>query len=84
MSDEEILNYLAIIPYDRDDRQSPDDNRRGQFIVGWNDSVVRDQTYTEETLKSLTWRNLGFRCGQHFGKKSEEEVQHAWEVLATQ
>ena len=75
MTNEEILNHLAILSYDRDARCSPDTARHGQFVAGWKDAAVRHQQYTEDTLKSLTWHNLGFRFGQHFGNKPEEGNQ---------
>ena len=83
MTNEEILKHLAIISYDRDDRRSPDPDRHGQFAAGWKDAAVRSRTYTEDTLKSLTWRNLGFRFGQHFGNCPEEEIEQAWNVLVS-
>ena len=83
VTNEEILSHLAIVPYDRDDRHPPDTYRHGQFVVGWEDAAVRRQRYTEHTLKSLTWRNLGFRFGQHFGNRSEEEIEQAWVVLTS-
>ena len=83
MTNEEILNHLAILSYDRDARRSPDTARHGQFVAGWKDAAVRHQQYTEDTLKSLTWHNLGFRFGQHFGNKPEEEIKQAWAVLVS-
>ena len=83
MTNEVILSHLSILSYDRDDRHSPDTARHGQFIAGWKDAVVRRQQYTEDTLKSLTWHNLGFRFGQHFGHKQEKEIEQAWDVLAS-
>ena len=85
ITNEEIFNCLAIVPYDRDRRHPPDSHRHGQFVVGWKDATVRRQRqgYTERTLRSLTWRNLGFRFGQHFGNRSEEEIGQVWAVLAS-
>ena len=85
ITNEEIFNCLAIVPYDRDRRRPPDSHRHGQFVVGWKDATVRRQRqgYTERTLRSLTWRNLGFRFGQHFGNRSEEEIGQVWAVLAS-
>ena len=83
MTNEEILNHLTILSYDRDARRSPDTARHGQFVAGWKDAAVRHQQYTEDTLKSLTWHNLGFRFGQHFGNSPEEEIEQAWNVLVS-
>ena len=83
VTNEQILNHLAILSYDRDDRHSPDTYRHGQFVAGWKDATARSRRYTEDTLKSLTWHNLGFRFGQHFGNCPEEKIKQAWNVLAS-
>ena len=83
MTNEEILRHLASISYDRDDRQSPDLPRYGRFVVGWKDAAVRVQPYAADILRSLTWQNLGFRFGQQFGNRPEEEIEQAWDVLAS-
>ena len=85
ITDEEIFGYLMNVPYDRDLRLPPESHRRGQFVVGWNDATVRRQGlgYTVGTLKSLTWRNLGFRLGDYFGKRPKEEIEQVWAVLAS-
>ena len=83
MTNKEILSHLTTISYDHDARRSPDLGRRAQFVIGWKDAVVRSQRYTEDTLKSLTWRNLGFRFGQRFGASSEEEIEQVWDVVAS-
>ncbi len=83
MTNEEILNHLAKTSYDRDARQPPDTRRRGQFVVGWK-AAVRGDVYGNDTLRKLTWRNLGYRFGEHFGNRPEEEVEQAWDVLACQ
>ena len=85
VTNEEIFSFLASVSYDRDRRRSPDPQRYNQFVVGWEDAALRRQSqgYTERTLKSLTWRNLGFCFGQHFGKRTEEEIRSIWAVLAS-
>ena len=83
MTKEEILSHLATLSYDHDARRSPDLARRAQFVIGWKDAAVRSQRYTEDTLKSLTWRNLGFRFGQRFGASSGEEIGQVWDVVAS-
>ena len=84
ITNEEIFRCLANISYDLDRRRPPDSRRHGQFVVGWEDAAVRrkSQGYTERTLRSLTWRNLGFRFGQHFGKRTDEEIRSIWDDLA--
>ena len=87
MTNEEILNHLAKIlgqiSLGRDARQPPDTRRRGQFVVGWK-AAVRGDVYGTDTLRKLTWHNLGYRFGEHFGNKPEEEIKQVWDVLASQ
>ena len=85
VTNEEILTCLATVSYDRDRRREPNNHRRGQFAVGWNDATVRirGQGYKARTLRSLTWRNLGFRCGQYFGKVPKEKIEEVWTVLTS-
>ena len=86
ITSEEILRCLATVSYDRDLRREPNYHRRGQFVVGWNDATVRIQGqggYKARTLRSLTWRNLGFRCGQYFGEVPKEKIEEVWTVLVS-
>ena len=61
--------------YDRDDRAPPDERRRHAFIQGWSDATLRSEQYSAETLKVLTWQNLGYRAGRTF-ELSEAEAQY--------
>lgn len=73
----EIRRQFLRLAYERDDRKSPDNLRRGQFRAGWFGTV------SEETLKQkLTWRNLGCRMGQHFGPQSDEQINKVFQALA--
>ena len=82
---EEILRCLATVSYDRDRRRDPNNHRRGQFVVGWNEATlrIRSQGFQARTLRSLTWRNLGFRCGQYFGEVPREKIEEVWTVLVS-
>ena len=82
IANNEILGYLAGIPYDHDDRTPSDLSRYGRFVVGWGEAV-RGERYTEHILRSLTWENLGFRFGQRFGNRSEKEIEQVWAVLTS-
>ena len=85
ITNEEILRCLATFSYDHDRRLEPNYHRRGQFVVGWKDATARMQRqgYTAHTLRSLTWRNLGFRCGQYFGESPKEKIEEVWTVLVS-
>lgn len=85
VTSKEILRCLATVSYDRDRRREPNAHRRGQFVVGWNEASVRmqGQGYKARTLRSLTWRNLGFRCGQYFGEAPREKIEAVWTVLVS-
>jgi len=73
----EIRRQFLRLAYERDDRKSPDNLRRGQFRAGWFGTV------SEETLKQkLTWHNLGYRMGQHFGPQSDEKINKVFQALA--
>ncbi|WP_155897994.1 hypothetical protein [Allocoleopsis franciscana] len=69
--------------YEDDVRQPPDNLRRGQFKAGWEDATVRDKIYTENTLKKLTWHNLGYRLGKKFGDKHIDEINEIFDCFAS-
>ena len=84
VTNKEIFSHLATVSYDRDRRRRPDPYRHDQFVVGWKDAAVRQRKgYTKRTLRSLTWRNLGFRFGQHFGSRTKKKIEQVWNVLAS-
>ena len=45
----------------RDREPNQDHTRKTRFKVGWN-TAVKGDTYRAETLETLTWQNLGYRC----------------------
>ena len=55
--------------YDHDDRQPPDNLRRGQFKAGWK-AAAAGVRYNEQTLVRLTWNNLGYRLALAFGAQA--------------
>ena len=85
VTSKEILRCLATVLYRHDRRRQPDRRRYGQFVVGWKAATVRRQPreYTARTLRSLTWRNLGFRFGQYFGEISKEKIEEVWNDLVS-
>jgi hypothetical protein len=82
MSEAEILQAFAGFRYATDEREPPDNLRRGQFRAGWGDAADRKQEYTDSTLSRLTWHNVGYRLGQRFGPQPPEEIDGAFNVLA--
>ena len=70
LTPDQVARFLSQLVYERDNREPPDNIRRGQFKTGWEDSTVRGETYAETTIQRLTWHNLGYRFGQRFGHRS--------------
>lgn len=72
---EKIFNELV---YNKDERSPPDNRRRAQFKIGWENAAFKRRTYTSETLSEiLTWNNLGYRFGAKLGQRSESEISEA-------
>jgi putative restriction endonuclease len=78
---EKIISELKC---EKDIRKYPDNLRRGQFNNGWEDAVIRQQVYSPLTLQRLTWRNLGYRTGKHFGENPVNEVNQIFDLFARQ
>jgi putative restriction endonuclease len=75
---------ILELEYKKDIRKYPDNFRRGQFKLGWEDVVIRQQIYSPITLQKLTWRNLGYRTGILFGNRSVNEINQVFELFARQ
>lgn len=73
---------ISEIEYRKDIRKYPNNFRRGQFKLGWEDAVIRQQVYSPITLQRLTWRNLGYRTGARFGAKPVNEINQVFELFA--
>jgi len=58
MTPQKIQEAFALLKYRRDARRSPNARRRVQFRTGWEDAAKRGESYAEDMLKRLTWRNL--------------------------
>lgn len=77
---EKIFSELV---YDKDERSPPDNRRRAQFKIGWENAALPRRPYTNETLNEiLTWNNLGYRFGAKLGHRSESEINKAYDFLA--
>ena len=82
MTTSEVAQLLERLRFERDDRAPPDEPRRRQFTAGWEDATVRGKVYAENTLRWLTWRNLGYRFGRLLGHRSQTEIDEAFKILA--
>jgi exonuclease III len=82
MTTSEVAQLFEQLRFERDDRNPPDERRRGQFKAGWEDATVRGEVYAENTLQWLTWHNLGYRFGRLLGHRSQTEIDEAYKILA--
>lgn len=73
---------LSRLSYEQDVRDPPDNLRRARFEDGWKDASIRNEAYTDRTLRQLTWQNLGYRFGREFGEQPSEEIEKAYRFLA--
>jgi hypothetical protein len=57
-------------------------NRLRAFRTGWTDAINGRQ-YSPETLKQVTWTNLGWRMGQAIALEFDEDCQkQLFKILA--
>jgi hypothetical protein len=79
-----IQQLLEEFEFNTDGRNSPDEQRRTRFRVGWEDATVRDKAYSDSSLAKLTWSNLGYRLGKMFGVRAEDEMNEVFDLFAVQ
>lgn len=82
LTEAEITSAFATLEYVRDRRRPPDEHRRRRFHAGWRDATRRTDAYSDSTLRKLTWQNLGFRLGTHFGEQTDANINFAFDTLA--
>jgi 5-methylcytosine-specific restriction protein A len=82
MTPPEVERLFTDLTFECDVRRPPDDARARQFRMGWEDATVRDGIYGEATLSRLTWRNLGYRFGQHVGQRPIDAIDAIYRILA--
>jgi hypothetical protein len=66
--------------FERDDRHTkPDEtaHRQARFMEGWRRGV-EGPSYTADTLRVLTWDNLGYRLGHLFGETDAALVEQMY------
>src|SRR5437764_14032367 len=81
MKPADVERLFAELTFERDVRRQPDDRRRVQFVLGWQDATVLATSYAGSTLKRLTWRNLGYRFGEHEGAQSIDAIDAVYRIL---
>ena len=65
----------------RNDDPNDTGHREAQFRLGWDQAQHPERPeYQSDTLRQLTWRNLGWRLGKLYGKTSDEMIgiQYDW------
>ncbi len=75
-------NIFLKLDYHVDTRQLPDHFRRERFKIGWEDATSKNKSYSDLSLKQLTWQNLGYRIGKVLGHKSSNEIYKIFEYYA--
>ena len=58
---------------DRYDDPNVSGHREAEFRKGWKEALD-PQSYKPDTLRKLTWRNLGYRLGRLYGATSDELI----------
>lgn len=81
MKPAEVERLFSELEFTRDARRPPDEARRRQFRVGWEDATIRPASYGHTTLGRLTWCNLGYGFGQHEGPRSAETIDAVYRIL---
>ena len=79
----EIRKVFEKLDYKTDHRREPDEYRYRKFRKGWEDATSdKDKAYTDNTLKKLTWQNLGYRFGKHSVTRTPEYIREVFDYLA--
>jgi len=81
MKPAEVERLFAELKFSCDVRRPPDGARARQFRTGWEDATIRHANYGETTLSRLTWRNLGYRFGQHEGLQPQAAIDAVYRIL---
>ncbi len=80
MTPEGIQRAFAALQYERDSAALPTSGGEGGFTPAGR--MPRGEAeFTPQTLKRLTWHNLGYRLGTHFGDQSSEQISEAFEIV---
>lgn len=78
-----IYKLIESFEYKSDRRNPPDAERQAKFKSGWTKALDNNrEDYSKETLLYLTWDNLGYRLGHHFGEMSLQDRDQIYKYCA--
>jgi hypothetical protein len=69
---------MAAITFKFGDQHGLEHYRRARFFAGWHHGAS-GEVYTTETLRQMTWTNLGYRLGAIFGAAQNEEIDEVYQ-----
>jgi hypothetical protein len=67
--------------FEHDDRSTAPEqsgHRRARFFEGWR-KAVGGESFEPETLRKLTWENLGYRLGKLYGPTDEPLIDEIYD-----
>ena len=81
-----ILNELERMSLDHEYKEdhrakNPNKNHLDNFLYSWREFISTNKGYSEKTMETLTWTNLGERMAVRFGEQSEEEMIFVFRIL---
>ena len=75
-----------MLMFENDVRSTDPDashHRKVRFRAGWS-SAVTGHDYKAETLRSLTWDNMGWRLGKLFGETPDSQIDNLYDWCVEQ
>ena len=67
----------------RDTDPNKNQHRKARFREGWRKATTGEK-YTDDTLESLTWGNLGYRLGSLFGSTKDDLITELYDWCVEQ
>jgi len=81
MTPSEIKQVIEGLEYECDIRSPPNEIHRARFCTGWEDAAIRNRSYSEPTLRCLTWQNLGYRFGTRSTTNTPAQMHAVFDAL---
>jgi hypothetical protein len=78
----DVVSLVESLSFIKDVRRPPDERRKARFRAGWEDATVRRKEYSSQTLRNLTWHNLGYRTGKILGSLTVFEINRIFDSFA--